>query len=259
MWKKIRVAILLLVLAAVAMDTWRAQAQLDWRLPFHVVLYPINADGSTRVAAYLNTLNVQDFRPVSDYFHAEGKRHQLGLSQPISLQLGAPVTAIPPAPPSDGNLLSVIGWSLKMRFFAWRNNDWQGGSSGMLKPQIRMYLLYYDPTTQPRLNHSTALEKGRIGRVNLFGSTKQHEQNLVVLAHELLHTVGATDKYDLKNNLPMYPTGYADPNQQPLYPQRRAELMGGRIPITPNDAKMPLSLDQTMMSDLTAREIGWLK
>lgn len=259
MWKKIRVAILLLVLVAVALDTWRAQAQLDWQLPFNVALYPINADGSTRVAAYLNTLTPQDFQPVRDYFNAEAKRHQLALSYPIAVQLGKQIHMIPPTPPSDGKLLSVIGWSLKMRYFAWRNNDWQSSADLPIKPQIRMYLLYYDPTTQPRLAHSTALEKGRIGRVNLFGSAKQHEQNLMVLAHELLHTVGATDKYDLSNSLPIYPIGYADPSQQPLYPQRRAELMGGRVPVNPHEAKIPLSLDQTMISDLTAREIGWLK
>lgn len=254
MWKKIRVAILLLILAAVALDTWRANAELDWQLPFNVALYPINADGSTRVAAYLQTLSMQDFQPINEYFRAEAKRHQLGLSQPISLQLGAPVSVIPPAPPSDGNLLSVISWSLKMRYFAWRNSP-----DVPVKPQIRMYLLYYDPAIQPRLSHSTALEKGRIGRVNLFGTTKQHEQNLMVLAHEILHTVGATDKYDLSNSQPIYPIGYADPDQQPLYPQRRAELMGGRVPMTPNEAKIPVNLDHTTISDLTAREIGWLK
>jgi len=259
MWKKIRIAILLLVLAVVALDTWRAKAQLDWQLPFNVVLYPINADGSTRVAAYLQTLTVQDFQPINDYFTLEATRHQLSLSRPITVQLGAPVRAVPPAPPSDGNLLSVIGWSLKMRYFAWRNNDWQSNPDITLKPQIRMYLLYHDPATQPRLSHSTALEKGRIGRVNLFGTVKQHEQNLVVIAHELLHTVGATDKYDLNTGQPIYPSGYADPAQQPLYPQQRAELMGGRVPLSPNEAKIPLSLNQTMISDLTAREIGWLK
>ena len=257
MWKKIRVAVLLLILAFVALDTWRAKAQLDWQLPFNVALYPINADGSTRVAAYLQTLTPQDFQPVNDYFQAEAKRYQLGLSHPISVQLGAPISVIPPAPPSDGKLLSVISWSLKFRYYAWRHNDWQASPNISVKPQIRMYLLYYDPATQPRLSHSTALEKGRIGRVNLFCTAKQHEQNLVVLAHELLHTVGATDKYDLNTSQPIYPIGYADPNQQPLYPQRRAELMGGRVPLSPDQAKIPLNLDQTTISEMTAREIGW--
>lgn len=254
MWKKFRIAVLLLILAAVALDTWRAKAQLDWQLPFQVVLYPINADGSTRVAAYLQTLKPQDFQPINDYFTAEAKRYQLPLPHPISLQLGEAINKIPPAPPDDGNLFNVVSWSLKFRYYAWQNSP-----NPVLKPSIRLYLLYYDPTTQPRLSHSTALEKGRIGRVNVFGTTKQHEQNLVVIAHELLHTLSATDKYDMSNGLPLYPLGYADPAQQPLYPQRRAELMGGRVPVNPNEAKIPLDLNQTMIAELTAREIGWIK
>lgn len=253
MWKKLRIAILLLILAAVALDTWRAKAELDWQLPFHVALYPINADGSTRVAAYLQTLRVQDFQPINDYFSAEAKRYQLPLSRPITVQLGETVHSIPPAPPPDGNLLPVISWSLTFRYYAWRNSP-----DVPIKPQIRLYLLYYDPTTQPRLSHSTALEKGRIGRVNVFGTVKQHDQNLVVIAHELLHTLSATDKYDFSTGLPVYPLGYADPAQQPLYPQRHAELMGGRVPISPNEAKIPLDLHQTQISALTAHEIGWL-
>jgi hypothetical protein len=79
------------------------------------------------------------------------------------------------------------------------------------------------------------------------------------VAHELLHTLSATDKYDLSNGLPLYPIGYADPTQQPLHPQRRAELMGGRVPVHPNKAEIPRDLNQTTMSELTAREIGWLK
>ncbi|MFA9203836.1 MAG: hypothetical protein ACEQSD_07550 [Flavobacteriales bacterium] len=254
MWKKFRIGVLLLILAAVALDTWRAKAQLDWQLPFHVVLYPINADGSTRVAAYLKTLKPQDFQPVTDYFSTEAKRYQLPLSRPISIQLGQTIHTIPPAPPRDGNLLGVISWSLKFRYYSWQHSP-----TPSLKPEIRLYLLYYDPAVQPRLSHSTALEKGRIGRVNLFGTAKQHEQNLMVLAHELLHTVGATDKYDFSTGLPLYPIGYADPVQQPRYPQQRAELMGGRVPLSADKADIPRNLNQTTVSALTAREIGWLK
>ena len=81
----------------------------------------------------------------------------------------------------------------------------------------------------------------------------------MVLAHELLHTVGATDKYDFSTGLPLYPIGYADPVQQPRYPQQRAELMGGRVPLSADKADIPRNLNQTTVSALTAREIGWLK
>jgi hypothetical protein len=75
----------------------------------------------------------------------------------------------------------------------------------------------------------------------------------------LLHTLNATDKYDLDTTLPRYPDGYAEPEKKPLYPQEYAELMGGRIPIDEHNAVIPKSLNYTLIGEKTAREIGWLK
>ena len=46
--------------------------------------------------------------------------------------------------------------------------------------------------------------------VNAFADNVLEEKN-VVLVHEILHTLGATDKYDSKTSSPLYPDGYADP------------------------------------------------
>ena len=81
--------------------------------------------------------------------------------------------------------------------------------------------------------------------------------NQIVMAHELLHTLGATDKYDLGTNLPIFPHGYASPTLQPLYPQRSAELMGGRIPLDERTAEMPSGINRTLVGPTTAAEIGW--
>ena len=115
----------------------------------------------------------------------------------MGVQLGAQVQDFPPALPVDRSMLSAMIWSLKFRYFAWENSP-----TVNIKPDIRLYLLYYDPVTHHVLTESTALDKGRIGRVNLFGEASYSEQNLVVTAHKLLQMFGATDKYDLSNNLP---------------------------------------------------------
>ncbi|MES2502041.1 MAG: hypothetical protein V4545_05495, partial [Pseudomonadota bacterium] len=128
-----------------------------------------------------------------------------------------------------------------------------------VKPDIKLYLLYYNPKANPVLSHSTALNKGRIGRVNLFGDAKYADKNLVILAHELLHTLSASDKYNLETTLPIFPEGFAEPDKQPLYPQDLAELMGGRIPINESKAEIPKSLSFTTIGNKTALEIGWLK
>ena len=77
--------------------------------------------------------------------------------------------------------------------------------------------------------------------------------NDTVIAHELLHTLGATDKYDLRTNQPTHPDGYAEPEREPLYPQSFAELMGGRIPVSDTESKMPESLQQVIVGAKTAQ------
>lgn len=254
MWKKIRVSILLLILAYVALNQWREHALLDWQRPLSVTLYPINADQSPQVAYYLPTLSTADFQAIEQYFRQASLAYRLPIDRPFLIRLGQRVHLIPPAPPQTANLLESIRWSLAFRWYAWRHTPNDGQHA-----DIRLFLLYHDPKITPSLTHSTALEKGRIGRINVFGSARQHEQNLIVIAHELLHTVRATDKYDLNNGQPINPIGLVNPQQSPLYPQRLAELMGGRIALSPTQSRMPNRLEQTVISQLTAQEIGWVK
>ena len=254
MFKKIRIFVLLMVFATVIQQTFLDKADLDWKDNFYVAIYPINADASAEVGAYIKTLTRDDFEPMAEYFAEEGARYNLGLRRPVEVQLGDIVQEIPPAPPTDGSAFSAMIWSLKFRYFAWQNSP-----KVSVKPDIKLYLLYYNPVTNPALSHSTALNKGRIGRVNLFGDKSYAKQNLVITAHELLHTLTATDKYDLATTLPIYPEGYADPDKSPLHPQDFAELMGGRVAVSESKAEIPKSLAQTLIGDKTAREIGWVK
>ncbi len=254
MWRYLRIIILLLILATVVQQTWLDKADLAWKHNLYVAVYPVNADGSEKVSAYLRTLTHEDFEPIAEYFAEEAAQYNLGLRRPIELQLGAQVSDVPPEPPTNGSVLSTIIWSLKFRAFAWSNSP-----KVNVKPDIRLYLLYHDPATHPQLSHSTALNKGRIGRVNLFGDSAYSKQNLVITAHELLHTLNATDKYDLSTTLPAYPDGFAEPDKLPLYPQDFAELMGGRVPKSETSAEIPKSLKHTLVGEKTAREIGWLR
>lgn len=252
MWKKIRIFILLLVLATVVQQSLQEDADLKWNKNFYVAVYPINADNSSKVSAYIKTLTQDDFEPVAAYFAEQAQRYQLPLRRPFELRLGDTVQQIPPAPPEQGSVLDIIIWSLKFRFFAWMHVPKMS-----VQPDIKLYLLYHDPITHPRLTHSTALSKGRIGRVNLFAEKGYAEKNLVILAHELLHTVKATDKYDASTGLPRYPDGFAEPDKSPLYPQRFAELMGARVPMREDAAEIPKHIGVTLIGNKTAKEIGW--
>jgi len=87
--------------------------------------------------------------------------------------------------------------------------------------------------------------------INAFASKDYQGSNNVVIAHELMHTFGASDKYG-PDGEPVYPEGYADAYQDPLYPQTRAEIMGGRIALSQTKSKMPEGLSNVAVGAITA-------
>ena len=79
---------------------------------------------------------------------------------------------------------------------------------------------------------------------------------LFVVSHELMHTLGANDKY-LSSGRTMIPRGLAEPFRQPLYPQRYADVMARNRPVSQWDEVPPDSLDELGVGPATAAEIGW--
>lgn len=255
MFKSIRILILLFVLAAVAMAAWRAKTgAVSWKYTLAVNVYPINGDGSAAADAYVRGLTVDEFIPVERFMQEEARRFGLTSKASIEMRLHPMIAALPPAPPRNGNLLEVVLWSLNLRWWSYRNAEAKGPG-----PQVKLLVLYFDPAKKATLAHSTALQKGLIGRVNVFASHEMSKQNNVIIAHEFLHTLGASDKYDLASNQPIFPNGYAEPDRIPVLPQQLAEVMGGRVPLTSTEARIPSGLDEVVIGKATALEINWLK
>lgn len=256
MFKKIRIFALLLALFIVGMSAWRDQAQATaWQHSLNLVVYPINGDGSEASARYIAELTPARFEPLAEFFSAQAERYDVRLAYdqaPVRVHVAPVVDDRPPSPPTSANPLSVGLWSLKMRYWAWKHGD-HGTGPG----QIRMFVLYHDPASNPRLAHSLGLEKGLIGVVNAYAAAEMDGRNAVVIAHEFLHTVGARDRYHPATSLPVFPEGYAEPDRRPLYPQTLAEIMGGRIPRSDTEAEMPDSLREVVIGAETAAEIGW--
>ncbi len=140
-----------------------------------------------------------------------------------------------------------------MRWLATRLQWQSDGPSG----DIVVFAVFHEPAGGAALDRSTALHKGLIAVAHLFADQTARATNQIVLAHELLHTLRATDKYSLTSNAPLYPDGYAAPEARPLLPQTKAELMAGRIPLDEQHADMPTHLREVVIGPVTAREIGW--
>jgi hypothetical protein len=99
---------------------------------------------------------------------------------------------------------------------------------------------------------------GRLGVAQADIDPEMVDFSLFVAAHELLHTLGASDKYGTAGRA-IYPFGYADPNRSPLYPQPGAEVMARNVPVGPTRERPPASLDELYVGETTAREIGWIR
>ncbi|MBS3744127.1 MAG: hypothetical protein KGY48_07250 [Wenzhouxiangellaceae bacterium] len=253
-FKRLRIALLLLLLLLVVHHQFNDRARIaSWSTPLFIAVYPINADGSEPAEHHVQHLEERDFEEIERFVRGEAQRYEIGLERPIYVQLAAPVAESPPAPPIGGNYLQRATWIARMRWWRWRF-DTQG-----MDPDIVVLARFFDPSGRQRqLPHSTGVERIRIAIANLFASKAMQGANQVVLTHEVLHTVGATDKYDPSTGLPLYPHGFAQPGQQPLYPQRQAELMAGRIASSETSAHQAESLAQVVIGPQTAREIGWL-
>jgi hypothetical protein len=252
-FKAFRISVLLLVLLLVAATTWQSRyLSTRWHDPLYVAIYPIAADDSPATQKYVESLDAERFKPIDRFFAREAARYHLDTMEPVRTRLRAELADHPPARAADAGMLSTVLWSLRLRYWAFSH------SGHVHEPEdIRMFVLYHDPALTASVPHSLGLEKGLIGVVYAFAAPIMNEENNVVIAHELLHTVGATDKYNLADDAPRYPDGYGDPAQSPLYPQATAELMAGRRMLAADKWQQPLSLDEVVIGPATALEIRW--
>lgn len=255
MLRKIRIFVLLMILATVGLGGWRSAVRLaSWEQTVHVAIYPIAADASPRTARFLAELDREQFAEIGEWLQEQSREYGRTVLQPVYLNLAPVVKDSPPLPPTQGGVAEAIVWSLQLRWWA-AQHDAIGGP----KPDVRLFVLFHDVGDGSALPHSTGLEKGQIGVIHLFADRSQRQQNAVVIAHELLHTFGAKDKYDLTTLQPIFPHGYAEPALSPRLPQRLAEIMAGRIPTGEGRAEIPASLAETVIGAQTAKEIGLVR
>jgi hypothetical protein len=252
MFKAIRITLLLLVLVFVSVSTWLTRARTtDWDDSLWVKIYPINGDGNAEVDRYIGALKLEDFQSIETFVAREVRKHGRDLDRPVRMELGHPVTEQPPSPGNAASLPHIMLWSLKLRWWASRVTGDQDDPA----PDVRIFVRYYSPQRDVMLENSVGMQKGMVGVVNAFADLRQTQTNNVIIAHEFLHTLGATDKYEPASGQPLYPAGYAEPDRKPLLPQRYAEIMGGRIAQSEIDAMIPKSLKYVVIGAETAREI----
>ena len=215
-------------------------------------------------ARIVHALNERDalgepaLQAIARWFNAEHQRYTGRDSTYLTLVPRGPwpvAVQPPPLAEPDDNLLT-IAWR-SWRYAAYFHDLAEQRGVDPDRYTTRLYVVYSDARGD-LASHSRGSERGRVA----ISYVSLREQNtayaLVTLAHELAHTLGARDLYNPDTSEAQYPEGFVEPNADPLYPQRYAELMAVDIPLGPGVEAEIQSLDQVRIGYRTAADLGWI-
>jgi hypothetical protein len=225
----------------------------SWERPILVTVYPVAADDRKATRKFAEAIDEDTFDAVNEFFAREAGPYGFTVTPAFRFQVARVADDLPPALPTQFDTAGIAFWSLKMRWWAWIKDF----GDGLIQPDIQMFVLYHSLEVDTQLGISVGMRKGRYGIVKAVARKNLEPENLVVFTHEMLHVLGATDKYVISTGEPIYPDGFAKPDQRPLFPQKYAEIMGGRIPLNSFTSTMPESLEACKIGRLTAQEIGF--
>ncbi len=259
-WRKWRVG--LLVAALVVIAAWAGGVQkirrsrAHWNRPLEVaivLLAPAEMD-EARVARLRDGLGDLDGRLAAEFGRYRGG------GSPFSFSLVGPVSfkgALSFTPDTPG----VVDRA-KHAYRTWRTLRGIQSASGFdPNPYDVCIYLILEPALPSGGGVTTFAEGsgavgGEVGFVRAAAGSNDAVLALTAVAHELLHCLGATDKYDAAGHA-VVPGGLAEPQLSPQFPQRYAEWMVGEVPIAPGQGRLPSSLAELRVGPATAREIGW--
>lgn len=253
MWRIVRTSILLIILIIAAGVTWGDRFRTTrWSDTLWIGVFPFNGDNRPATDRYLAALAREQFADIEEFFAREADAYGVEIERPVRMELYPPVAEPPPMRAPDAGPFEHLWWNLRLRYYTWR-------MAGDTLADVRVFVLYHDPEQTGAVPDSLGLQKGLVGVVYAYATADMEGENSIVIAHEALHTLGATDKYDPTNNQPLFPDGYGEPDAEPRYPQRLAEIMAVRAALAPTEARMPASLADVVVGPMTAAEINWIR
>lgn len=254
--QQLRVLFLLAVLGGVAL--WgglrqRAIARRHaWLRPLRVAVVLVSPEP---VAGDVRAAWTGGLVTLEDWFAEEAARLHFHLERPVVLELApAAVEAdVPEQPEPTGEFVrdaaDAVEFRAKLEALAKR-----GGATD--DADVHIIVALKPPERGPHRVEGVAEAEGTIGLVEGTAGDTSIGLELIALGHEVLHLVGARDGYDA-NGHAQVPRGLVDPELG--YPQDYAEVMVGEVPLAPGEGRVPKSLDEVRIGDVTAEEIGWLR
>ncbi|HET7543529.1 MAG TPA: hypothetical protein VFK05_26835 [Polyangiaceae bacterium] len=246
-------ALLVLTLLWAVYEVRSRRARNEWQRPLEVAVafVQLGAVDAEALEALRGRFPLLEKR-LGDEYHRYGGR----LPKPIHFTLFGPVMVdrAPPTDPSD-TLLGLAQHAYEQ--WRWTRAVDIGSRLPSRDFDSRIYLFLRAPQDSTRgLVEGSSELGGRVGvaRIELAATTV--DLGLFVVSHELFHTLGASDKYDMHGRA-VIPEGLVEPERVPLYPQRYAEVMTRNLVVAAGTERPPDSLAELGVGRLTAREIGW--
>jgi hypothetical protein len=258
-FKAVRVALLLMVLAGVTawglLKAAERRARREWvrKVPVDIVLLQ-----RAGVPPQTSVLLHEALPRLDHALTAEFGRYRRTAERPFSFTLQGPVPILkgPPDPPEEDGWVARTYYYLQLRRYLTRLHE-QGGV--YLRPDaIRLYVVLEPVRRRMRFVEGFGASGGDLGVVRAAVDSGTVDQALMAMGHELLHCLGATDKYDGEGHA-VEPEGLAEPQRVPPYPQAYAEIMVGEVPLQPGRGRLVESLAEMRIGPATALEIGWIK
>lgn len=253
---RVRVTLLLIVLAGVLLwagnDWWRRRERQAWARPLRVALVLVEREPiAPEILSALTSRAFELERRLAQEFQRHGGSGIL----PFSLVVKGPVAASADPPRvAEQDLWGLLHHSYAL--WQWTRDLDQRGGVEWRGYDARIYLALRPSRGELNFVEGESEDGGRVGVAQADIDEGMLDFALFVAAHELFHTLGASDKYDATGRA-TFPGGFAEPERTPLYPQQGAELMARNLPLTATSERPPEKLDELWIGAETAREIGW--
>lgn len=255
---RVRVGLLLALLFGVllyaARDVRQRRARNDWQRTLEVAVVVVRRGPTTHGA--VEALRAR-LPALSDRLYAESRRHGLGATRPFHFVLVGPVDLAEPPPVRGEGLVEALRYLRAKAAYTSAIDRAVGLDADAY--DTRIYVLATPPRNAKRAFVEGESEQGgRVGLVSVELVEAMSDLALFVVAHELFHTIGATDKYDERGET-LVPAGLVVPRQVPLFPQSYVDVMARLRPVSATAGELPETIEELGVGPATAAEIGWQK
>lgn len=256
---KARVSVLLLVLAGAAgWAGWvklKRGARVNWERPLTagVVLVSTEPVAPEVLAAWENALP-----RLREWMRSEMSKYRAPPEDAAQFFLGAPVQveSLPqleaPSNSFSDRTQHALGLSKQLAEISKRAQLPAG------RYDLKLFVVLTPAVQREGRVEGIGARGGELGVVRAPATAKSLDLELIALAHELFHCLGAEDAYDEAGHC-VEPKGLAEPTRTPLYPQSHAEVMCGETPRGPGSGAVPETLEQVVVGPFTAARVRWIE